>query len=105
MFRNLTAILLSFVLTMSMLTPVVVSFSKDDFCSVLLECSEEDSEEKEIDTSNIEESSEKIHARFFSATLCYNSFVINKIINPKLSINGTFAPLLEIQLPPPEYFA
>lgn len=103
MFKSYSILLLSLVLTLSILAPAVLSFINDNCEIVLIECNEEDSEEKEIEAFDNEEGEEEKSIRLLYASLRFNkSFVLNKTISTTVFIDRVSAPELEIQLPPPE---
>lgn len=103
MFKSYSILLLSLVLTLSILTPALLSFTTADFAIVLTECNDDDSEEKDLETKDNEESEEENHARFFYTSLqVENSFKRNDIVNSIVFTYGISTPSLEIQLPPPE---
>jgi hypothetical protein len=88
-----------------MLAPAVMSFINDDYAIVLVECNEEDSKKKEIDTSDNEEAEEEKSPHFFyESLLLENSFVTSGVINEIVFIEKVSTPSLEIKLPPPENF-
>lgn len=103
MFKSYSILLFSLVLTLSTLAPAVLSFINDDCATVLVEYNDEDSEEKEIETSDSEDSEEEKSTRLFYTSQHFDKlFVINRIINTTVHIDRVSVPELEIQLPPPE---
>lgn len=102
MLKSYTIISLSFVLTLSILAPAIISLFNDDCVTVIVEYNEEDSEEKENETSDNEEGEEEKSERLFYTLLHLNNpIVINDNVNAKVFLDRVSSPELEIQLPPP----
>lgn len=75
----------------------------DTSVMILIECSEEDTEEKEIETVDSEEGEEEKSVHFFYTSLhVNNSYTINNHISTNVFLDEIYSLALDIQLPPPE---
>lgn len=106
MFKSFTIISLSFILTLSILAPALVSLINEE-CHIVIEDfnddEREDGEEKDIEEIDNEESEDEKEEPFYLSLInsdCYNT---NTTLTSIYFIEGISKYSLEIQLPPPEY--
>jgi len=105
--KSFAIISLSFIVTLSILAPAVVSLT-NDMCSIVMEDfnddEREDSEEKEIEEIDSEENEKEKEERFCSSLITLdNFFIVKNTTNTIFFIERVSTYSLEIQLPPPEY--
>lgn len=106
--KSFTVILLSFVLTVSILAPSMISLINTPSYSLVENSNEEEkdtneeNEKEEIDNEENEESEEDKKEFFLSSLINSNFYNTTSVIVVCL-VETTSSFALEIQLPPPEY--
>ena len=106
MFKSFTIISLSFILTLSILAPSVVSLINEE-CHIVMEDLKDDerndNEKKEIEDVDKEENEEEKEESYFLLLTNSNFYNTNTTLTSIAFIEGVSTYSLEIQLPPPEY--
>jgi len=105
-FRSYTIISFSFILTLSILSPSVISLLNKEFHIVIEDFNDderEDNEEKEIEEIDTEENEDEKEESFFLPLINSFFYNTNTTLNSIHFIEGVSIYSLEIQLPPPEH--